>query len=826
MIDPLKHFLITMFCEANDVDKIFSSDSILKYGYDYAFKKYASSITSTIQQHTHFINDDKINLMGSMFCDKWSADLDEVNFRGNESSHNLFYALCHYTSRCLRVVDGKPKVKFEQLFKWNELTGKLGQDMLLCSFMAYKNRYDNRLDYGHKIPLICGVDNKDLNLIYQKGLVELHQHLKASCDIFSLSWVCLMNKVTGRLSNFKDLDKENYEFLFKSFYKAAKLRFYIFNYLKNSNTKLEINDDIEYYEIEKELRNLQTEISIYNYESGQKIDGYVYDYALKFNPFDESNVSVYDGEQFILYNAFKHVYENPDNLEFTIKLYKYLLAKIEIRKLLVQQNESVGFGNFKKFEGKKEVFLENYIHYQKWCEMLPLRETKQINKISAIESRVAPKNTCREIIKHQKHFHKQKKRVQKNDNKIDCRLVYHFIKDKDIPFKKYCERHRSLRKKIRVQAQSIASAYKSNRIVRSLTVGIDAANNELHCRPEVFAQAFRYMKQLSGVCMDYNTTFQAIPLKSLGFTFHTGEDFYDIADGLRAIDEAIMFLQLDSGDRLGHCIALGQNVDLFYSKHNNSVIISNQCLIDNCAWLIHKARIFNIKIEPKLEEYLLNTFTRLSNILYDEYINIDTYYKSMIFRGDNPGAIFTKNKYHSILNNWYSYNFDDRIDFCHARNDEAAKELYYRYHYDKNVRCNGDKVDIFKVDCSYIKLIEQIQENMMDEIERKGIIIECCPTSNFKIGTNNRYEDLPIFRFNTIDSNKHNLKVTINTDDLGVFQTSLDNEFSLIALSALKKKDVDGNLLYKNYQVYDWLDRIRENGKKYRFVTNEEMSEF
>ena len=230
MIDPLKHFLIAMFCEANDVDKIFSSDSIVKYGYDYALKKYASAITSNIQQRTHFINDDKISLMGSMFCDKWSTDLDEVNFRGSGSSHNLFYALCHYTSRCLRVVDGKPIVKFEQLFKWNELTGKLGQDMLLCSFMAYKNRYDNRLNYGHKIPLICGVDNKDLNLIYQKGLVELHQHLKASCDIFSLSWVCLMNKVTGRLSNFKDLDKENYELLFKSFYKAAKLRFYIFNY--------------------------------------------------------------------------------------------------------------------------------------------------------------------------------------------------------------------------------------------------------------------------------------------------------------------------------------------------------------------------------------------------------------------------------------------------------------------------------------------------------------------------------------------------------------------------------------------------------------------
>ena len=67
------------------------------------------------------------------------------------------------------------------------------------------------------------------------------------------------------------------------------------------------------------------------------------------------------------------------------------------------------------------------------------------------------------------------------------------------------------------------------------------------------------------------------------------------------------------------------------------------------------------------------------------------------------------------------------------------------------------------------------------------------------------HEDLPIFRFNTIDSNRHNLRVTINTDDLGIFHTSLDKEFSLVALSALKKKSKDGNLLYQNHQVYQMI---------------------
>lgn len=812
MIDPLKHFLIAMFYNANDVDNIFSKWNISKFDNAEINKKYACSISSNILKNTHYINDDKIELMARMFCDEWSKNLEDADV-----AQNLFFALYNYASSCLRMLDGRPTIKFESLFRWNELSSKLGQDMLLCSFVAYKNRYDSNLEYAHKIPLICGVDNKDLNFIYNKGLIELHQHLKASCDIFSLSWICLMNRVTGRLSNFKELDKENYSSLFKTFFQAARLRFYIFQYINGcTNIELDIYDKVEYYEIEQKLIDLQNNINICNFEDGQKIGNYFYDYAIKYNPFDERNASIYGGELFILYNAFKLIYRNPDNIKLTIALYKYLLDKTEIRKFFIQHNESVGFGNFKKFEGRKEIFLNNYRSYQKWCEILPLKESKQINKIAAIESRIAPKNNRREIINHQKNFYKQKEKIQNDFGKIDCCLIYHFIKENDKPFKEFYERHRSLRTKIRHQTTSIATAYKRNITVRTQTVGIDAANNELYCRPEVFAQAFRYLKDFFGDYYDYET-FQTKALKSIGFTFHAGEDFYDIADGLRSIDEAIMFLQLNSGDRLGHCIALGQNTELFYSKHNNAVIISKQYLIDNCAWLIHKAKILNIKIEPKLEEYLLNTFEKLCNELYDKYINISTYHRSMLLRGDNPREIFSENNKTSFIKDWNFYNLDSRTEFCNARNDKEAKEIYYAYHYDKNVRCRGEEVSVFKVDCSYIKLIEEIQDAMMDEIERKEIIIECCPTSNFKIGTNNKYEDLPIFRFNTIDSNRHNLRVTINTDDLGIFHTSLDKEFSLVALSALKKKSKDGNLLYQNHQIYQWLDRIRENGEKYRF---------
>lgn len=808
MVDPLKYFLYTMFYEVKDIDGIFNSKNIILNGIEDATRKYANLVTSELKKNTHYINDDKIELFAGIFCDEWSRDIGN-----NKSKQNLFYALLHYTSSCLRMLNGKPVVIFKELFRWNELSNKLGQDILLCSYMAYQNRCTN-FEYEHKIPLNCGVDNKDLNYIYRKGMVELHQHLKASCDIFSLSWICLMNKVTRRFDSFKKLDYERCELLFNTFYQACSIRFNIFKYIQKEECDLNIKTDIDHSEILNKLNNLKSEIEIYNKFHTQKIGVDYYDYALKYNEYDEEDfTNIYSGEHFILYNAFKLIYRNPENIELTIALYKYLVAKIEIRRLLVQCNESVGFGNFKKFEEKKDIFLAGYNHYKKWCEILPLKEIKDIKNIKTIETRITPNDSYVKMMDFQRTFY------QNNENNIDCYLIYHFIKEKDEKYKEYCERHRNLRRKIRRQTLGIASIYKHH-IARLQTIGVDAANSELHCRPEVFAQAFRYLKKFSGHYYDVNT-FQERPTQSLNFTFHAGEDFYDIADGLRSIDEAILFLQLSSGNRLGHCIALGQNTKLFYSTHNNSIIISKQYLIDNCVWLIKKSKNLNININPRLEEYLLSTFNRLCNELYGEYINIDTYLKSILLRSDNPIAISSNEESNSDIKTWNSYNYDTRPEFCQARKDKEAKEIYIKYHYDENVRCEGDKVEVFKVNCEYIKLIEDIQEAMMDEIERKEIVIECCPTSNFKIGTNKKYEDLPIFRFNNINNNRHNLLVTINTDDLGIFQTSLDNEFSLIALSALKKKDENGNLLYRNYQVYEWLDRIRENGIKYRFAADE-----
>jgi hypothetical protein len=61
------------------------------------------------------------------------------------------------------------------------------------------------------------------------------------------------------------------------------------------------------------------------------------------------------------------------------------------------------------------------------------------------------------------------------------------------------------------------------------------------------------------------------------------------------------------------------------------------------------------------------------------------------------------------------------------------------------------------------------------------------------------------------------LFVSINTDDQGVFGTSLENEYALLAIAMEKEKDKKGKPKYSQTMIYEWLDKIREMGLEQSF---------
>lgn len=158
------------------------------------------------------------------------------------------------------------------------------------------------------------------------------------------------------------------------------------------------------------------------------------------------------------------------------------------------------------------------------------------------------------------------------------------------------------------------------------------------------------------------------------------------------------------------------------------------------------------------------------------------------------------------------------------RSQRPIARLYYSYHYDDAIKKKGAQVVSTQVEGWYEAIVKELQLRLQRELSGKGIGIECNPSSNYLIGTFGRYEDHPIFRFNRayldadngIGDGAPQLSVSINTDDQGVFDTSLENEYALLA-DALRQCDASGKRMYTEDQIYLYLDHVRELGNLQAF---------
>lgn len=768
------------------------------------------------RNHHPELSDDQIRMIYQLYVDEWSEG----------DGWNIINVLTRFSKEVLRIYNGGPLVRFENLFRWRETSQIVGEDLLVCAFLAdaYKNTPDEEITYwSPTITPVCPInaidfsswpttllnDNPELTHIFQtRGLCELHSHLYASTDNFMLSWVCLMNSISGRTSQFNKLASEHDKIrassiadkVYNNVIKACKLRYNIWAFLQSGG------------DVKKLEKIFTDEEDLDSHLSAARFPDCVYDYIPCCQ---DSEMEVFTGERRFLFDSMKRILKHKEKILIK-SFYEYVLIKNSLRQFLVQINSNRGFANFQRHQNLKAVFLTN--RYFNLIPRLSAFESVNFNYGKVLETRVTPKkrSEVNELITNiSKVFDKEEDSLLTDtehwgyplEKHLDLSILFHFIKSSDNRLEGI--RHSKLREKVRVDAKILKELLLSGGIVVNHIKGIDAASSEINCRPEVFGQAFRYLKQ-----QGYHAT------------FHAGEDFYDIADGLRAIDESILFLELESHDRIGHAIALGIDASRFYRERHNYIALPKQWMLDNIVWLYYKTMKSNIPIDPKTSLFLKMTYRELSrDIGYSKFISdidIRDYCWSIMLRGDNPNVYISgQEKEENISSHdWDFYKFSKHKTINDIRKDnQNACDIHRLYLTNKEIKEKGAKVKSFEIPKGYIKMIHDLQEAMIREISEKRIGIECCPSSNVKIGYLDRYDCHPIFRFMPVNCNdtRHPLAVTVNTDDLGMFATSLPNEFSLLALALLKAKDENGNRKYSSQEVYDWIDRIVVNGHIYKF---------
>lgn len=781
-----------------------------------------------------------------------------------ENSSNIFRFIMKTSVRLLTYDGNEIVCKFDEMLRWREISFLLGQDFFTCAFLAKHDlERGSRTKNFSWLPIIRSDDNR-LHNILKRGMAENHFHLNGSTKIFELNWICLMNLIDGRIHDFEKLtgalqlhhmDRVKRDGKRESFYaecqRAALYRVYLFGVLKGRDSLTEQAEELleaaeKGMRMEELVAEIQELIVLAKYIYGARVDGTsILDYAFEKDMTDSNDreCCLLTGERRFLYECYKaSVCGGFTDYQRNL-FYVYLAIRTHFRGELVQVNKQVGFANFSNYQDRKEFFIEGQKEYEDELIRLALNETMRKQNIVSLEARICPKKSAAKlyqaIARSQRIAAGAGRKVKSRQFTADVgkelsgygkgnpedKIIYvlHFPKVRD---KKFCPgtaRNQNVRLATMKQARSIAALLEKGTRIGGKIRGIDACSSEIYCRPEVFAQAFRYL-------LDLEFPFEGKGNRGkskLHATYHAGEDFFDIVDGLRAIDETLLFCGLRRGSRIGHGLAMGIDPYGYYKYKGYKIVLPKQVLLDDIAWMLCKTDEMGCTIESRLRTELKEQFYRLyeeifrKNVQNMQKVSVMDYYQCWKLRGDNPYAyrleeeeLLLRMKKRSIQR-IERYEFNDKIS-DNLRKVGCYRNLYRAYHFDKQARKVGDERTEFKTDQRYADIVCQLQEKMIRNLVREGIGVETNPSSNYLIGTIQRYEEHPILRFNSrkLGEREKNtsLNVSMNTDDQGVFDTSLENEYALMALALKKAKDENSQPLYDIEDIYEWIDYVRKMG--------------
>ena len=766
----------------------------------------------------------------------------------------VFTTITDFAKKVL-VYDGNEiKCKIDEMLRWREISFQLGQDLFTCAFLADADiQKGTRTEYFAWIPIIRS-DDLRLQNILNKGIADNHFHLNGSTKIFELNWLCLMNIIENRRHDFKKLpdtlqrhidDTEAWnpkETLHGMCQRAALYRVYLFAVLRRDKYLILRTEELlkwmkEETNFSVHVSEIQDVIMLTKHIYGAVVDDkHILDYALEKTMFgkNNNNCRLLSGERKFLYDCFKAVMEEKFNDGQCDIFYQYLSMRTQFRGELIQVNRQVGFANFSNYETRKEIFIEKIRMYEEELVRLAVNEPLSKDYMKSLEARICPGETP--SITYHKIARNERIIADKNcHNKLI--YVLHFPKSMDVDFQYGKPRHYKLRGTVRTKSEGIAKLLMSKTPVKNYIRGIDACANEVNCRPEVFAQSFRFLSDIMFETESPQDRYKQKIMTKLHVTYHVGEDFLDIVDGIMAVDEALLFCGLGRGSRIGHGLALGIDPYSYYCYKGKTLVMEKQRLLDDIVWLLCKADELGIDVDRSLRTELESKFYALCKEIYDNIldheITMQEYYCSWKLRGDRPELYWLcadgiKEKVERTNNaviKYDRYGFNRQLENIDGiRKIKDIRVLYHAYHFDEGVRKKGSEMIVQKVDGRYVDVVKQLQDGMIQRLVMSGIGIETNPSSNYLIGTIMKYDEHPILRFNarklTNTETNMSLNVSINTDDQGVFDTLLENEYALMELALKKAKDEKGQYKYDIEDIYEWLDYVRNMGLQQVFRNN------
>lgn len=382
-------------------------------------------------------------------------------------------------------------------------------------------------------------------------------------------------------------------------------------------------------------------------------------------------------------------------------------------------------------------------------------------------------------------------------------LVCHFIKkswptkdQKHDPYR-YFSLNQQLQKQAITLIQVLRLYPKLNRWIR----GIDGAANELHTPPEFFAPVFR-------LCKRHGITHQ---------TFHAGEDFPHLLSGLRYMLETLEFLDLQSGDRMGHGTAMGIDPQLWLYR------TPQQLLMKQGEWLLSLLAAWRLcDHEPDKMALMANKVAREI-----EHVSVEIFGKHLRPR-ECELALGLRHLSLPMVNRWvdggksfsntrfFSDGLQEEFALVHqqsSRNAEAF-EVYWLWQTDRELWKRCEKQIPVNSDFLNAPQYVALQQALMQRISDRGVVMEILPSSNVRISVYQDFSEHHALRWmkapNAYKEGDPDILVALGSDDPGIFATDLATEFHHLFIALKNTGLSEGEALRR-------VGEVNERGRIYRF---------
>lgn len=382
--------------------------------------------------------------------------------------------------------------------------------------------------------------------------------------------------------------------------------------------------------------------------------------------------------------------------------------------------------------------------------------------------------------------------------------------------------------------------------------GLDVAGDENALKIEWFAPVLRWMRsgfkpQLEG------------ERASTGFhlSIHAGEDYAHPASGMRHIDETVRFCEMREGDRLGHALALGIVPKQWAARQGEMMLPLDEHL-DNLVWLWHHASVLcgvlplAQQVLPILErriarfwrwsrwwqvpDFMLTTDRRDEKEPVDQAADFekatlrhatpDDMYQAWWLRRNchyrlglvGDGWRVTSQELYALPDHeelsekrtlasqlyqarhtWLSTEKEEPLVIVRMGDESAAHGGFHtRGSYKLDRKANGNILEDVDTPAE-LDFMHALQDWLLTEYDKLGLIIEANPTSNAYIARLKSHAEHPIFRWSPPDESTLNhgaeanlyglrrgpVRVLVNTDDPGIMPTTLRTEYLLLREAAI-----------------------------------------